>query len=534
MKVGSRISHLDFKARGQRPRRRRVRWMLLAGFACVSGGVVLTLMDGAGAPAAPPQATATSETDSKEVGNTAYRMRLTLPGQESGAPAPMSARTASIVPAVIEQLVPEHIVSSTRAPVSSPGQETSKQRQVALATLAAIPGFITTRPGIPALADSPAEATTGAPADRQWKSYTVRSGDNLAALFQRAGLSARDVHNIVNADEKAAALVRIYPGDTLEIAHDAGGALQAVRYQLSEAETLEVARGDSGFASSVVEHAPEVQLASAGATIKSSLFVAGAGAGLDDRLIMELAGIFGWDVDFALDIRQGDSFTVIYEELYRDGERLRSGDIVAAEFVNRGDVFRAVRYTNPEGHTGYFTPDGRSMRKEFLRTPIDFARVSSGFNPQRLHPILGVRRPHMGTDYAAATGTPIKAAGDGKIIHRGRKGGYGRTVIIQHGTRYTTLYAHMSGYKSGHSVGSRVRQGQVIGYVGSSGMSTGPHLHYEFRVDGVHRNSRTVELPEAEPIPDRFLADFRASTQTRLAQLTSLSPTRLAQVEGDE
>jgi murein DD-endopeptidase MepM/ murein hydrolase activator NlpD len=244
---------------------------------------------------------------------------------------------------------------------------------------------------------------------------------------------------------------------------------------------------------------------------------------------MNLAAIFAWDVDFALDIRKGDGFSVVYEERWADGKRLRDGNVLAAEFQNQGDVFRALRYNVDEDRSEYFTPDGNSLRKAFLRAPVDFRRVSSNFNMGRLHPVLKVRRPHRGVDYAARTGTPIKAAGDGRIIHRGRKGGYGNTVILQHGGNITTLYAHMSNYAKGQRVGTRVRQGQIIGYVGQTGLASGPHLHYEYRVNGAHRNPRTVKLPEAEPVDPSLREDFLRATAPLVAELDALNQIRLAQ-----
>jgi len=315
-----------------------------------------------------------------------------------------------------------------------------------------------------------------------WKSLEVGSGDNLAAVFQRAGLTARDVHDVVNTDETTQALTRVYPGDTIHLQVSNNGTLNALRYRLDETRTLYVERtADAGYTSRVATRPLERVITEATGVITSSLYNAAINAGLDDRLIMELAGIFGWDIDFALDIRRNDRFTVIF--------------------------------------------------KAFLRTPADFTRVSSEFNPNRVHPIYGTKRPHQGTDYAAPPGTPIKAAGDGKISHRGSKGGYGKTVILSHGTRYTTLYAHMRSYAKGQRTGDRVKQGEIIGYVGSTGASTGPHLHYEFRVDGVHRNPRTVDLPTAEPIAERYRADFERSTADWLAQLDQLHRTRLAQAD---
>ena len=235
---------------------------------------------------------------------------------------------------------------------------------------------------------------------------------------------------------------------------------------------------------------------------------------------MELANIFGWDIDFALDIRKGDNFTVLYEELYRDGEKISDDKIIAADFVNDGKIYRAVRYKNPQtSESEYYTPDGKSMRKAFIRSPVHFSRISSGFNLKRKHPILLNKRPHRGVDYAAKRGTPIYAAGDGKVIFKGKKGGYGKVMILKHGSKYTTLYAHLKTYNRKLKTGSRVKQGQTIAYVGSSGLATGPHLHYEFRVNGVHRNPLTVRLPASNPVPKRYMDDFDQITAPVIAQL---------------
>ena len=233
---------------------------------------------------------------------------------------------------------------------------------------------------------------------------------------------------------------------------------------------------------------------------------------------MQMAGIFQWDIDFIQDVRVGDEFTVIYEELWRDGVKLRNGDIVATEFVNQGKSYRAARYKLSNGDFDYFTPEGRSVRKAFLRAPVEFTRISSNFNPNRRHPVLNTIRAHRGVDYAAPTGTPVQAAGDGKIIFRGVQGGYGNAIVVQHGGNITTLYGHLSRFGKAR-VGGRVGQGEVIGYVGKSGLATGPHLHYEYRVNGAHRNPRTVPLPPADPIPPDAHDDFRSTTATLWQQL---------------
>ncbi|NLO81437.1 MAG: peptidoglycan DD-metalloendopeptidase family protein [Xanthomonadaceae bacterium] len=384
---------------------------------------------------------------------------------------------------------------------------------------------------VAASATEPAAAASVEPViaaeEPEWQLVEVRPGDSLAKIFSNLGLSAKNMYEVLAAGEAAKTLTRLYPGEQLRLLID-DARLQALRYAVDESVTLHIDLEENGYTTALVAVPLEHHLAYKTAIIESSLYAAGKSAGLSDALIMQLAEIFGWDIDFALDIRAGDAFVVIHEEVYRDGEKIRDGNIVAAEFLNRGRSYRAVAFVDEEGNRDYYTPDGKSMRKAFLRSPVDFRRISSGFNPNRLHPVLGTKRPHRGVDYAAPTGTPIRAAGDGKIVHLGWKGGYGRTIIIQHGSRYSTLYAHMSGYAKGLKQGSRVRQGQIIGYVGSSGLATGPHLHYEFLVDGVHRNPVTVPLPEAQPIAKHLLPAFLEQTAPLVAQLDVLSRTEIA------
>jgi len=280
---------------------------------------------------------------------------------------------------------------------------------------------------------------------------------------------------------------------------------------------------DGKFYKETILRKPEINVAYGEGVIDSSLFLAGQKAGLSQSQIMELANIFGWDIDFILDIRSGDRFNFTYEELYLDGEKYKNGRILAANFINRDRELSAVLYRQKNGVSNYFTPEGKSMRKAFIRTPVDFARISSHFNLRRKHPVLHKIRAHKGTDYAAARGTPIKATGDGKVIHIGRKGGYGKAIILQHGQKFTTLYAHMSKYAKGIRTGKRVKQGQVIGYIGSTGLASGPHLHYEFRVNGVHKNSLKVKLPHATPVPKGERARFEQQTRNYLAQLQTFS-----------
>lgn len=370
------------------------------------------------------------------------------------------------------------------------------------------------------------DAPTDAPAVEHI-SLTVKPGDSLDRLFRRHDLSVADLARILKVEEVAPHLKKIKPGDVIDVDHD-GEAVVSLTRRIDETRSLVVESGDGGYAARYVEHPVEIRHHQAWGKIQSSFYAAGLEAGMSDNAIMELAGVFAWDIDFALDIRRNDWFAVVYEEVWQDGEKLRDGNILAAEFGNDGRVYRAVRFVDPDGQAEYYTPEGRSVRKAFLRAPVDFTRVSSGFNPNRLHPILKVKRPHRGVDYAAPKGTPIKAAGDGRVILAGRKGGYGTAVILQHGGNVTTLYGHMSRIASSVRVGRRVKQGQIIGYVGKTGLATAPHLHYEYRLNGVHRNPRTVPLPEADPVPDALRQRFAITTAPLLAELDTLSPTRLA------
>lgn len=356
----------------------------------------------------------------------------------------------------------------------------------------------------------------------QIRSFVVADGDNLSKLFYKAGLTDRDVYLFTKQGGDIKAFTRINVGQTIDFKEGDNG-LISVSLHYNKLESLVATKNGAdqspAYAVKKIILTPTIKYEEAQGTIESSLFLAAKKAHISDRLAMELSNIFGWDVDFALDIRQGDRFKIVYEKKYLNGEFLGDGDIVAASFDNQSKHFEAVRYTDSNGNTDYHSPDGRSMRKAFLRTPVDYTRISSQFNLKRRHPVLHTIRAHKGTDYAAKRGTPIKSAGDGKVIFRGRKGGWGNTIIIKHGTKYKTLYAHQSKFARGLKVGSRVKQGQVIGYVGMSGLATGPHLHYEFYVNGQVRNPVTVKLPQADPISTAELTQFKAKTRNLLALL---------------
>ena len=378
-----------------------------------------------------------------------------------------------------------------------------------------------TQPAVPVGAADPA---VFAPAHR----VTVSSGDSLYLIFKRLGLPQRDLALMTGLKPLAKKLARIAPRQELEFYVDTESRLTRLVHRLDRIRSLHVYRDGEAFAFEEVVEPPDVSVATATGVIDSSLFEAGQHAGLSDNLIMQMAEIFGWDVDFALDIRAGDRFALLFEEQFKDEEKIGEGPIIAAEFTNRGRRIRAVRYVDPTGRIDYFSPDGRSMRKAFLRTPVNFTRISSRFSFNRRHPILHKMRAHRGVDYAAPRGTVVKASGDGRVVFAGRNGGYGRTVILQHGSVYTTLYAHLARFSKGIRPGKRVEQGQTIGYVGSTGLATGPHLHYEFRVRGAHRDPLRVRLPQAAPLAEGYMDDFLEKAEPLLATVELTARTALA------
>jgi len=376
------------------------------------------------------------------------------------------------------------------------------------------------------LNDAVAEvASTPEPKQPEWRDLTVGDGDNLSVLFARAGFTDTDLYRVAQSNERES-LRRIYPGEQVGFRVDEEGALLAMRHIQSPVLTTLYERTPDGYRATTLSREPDRLHREVSMTIDSSLFMAGIEAGLGDAMIMELAGIFGGVIDFALDPRTGDTIHVIYEELLLDGEHLDDGPILAASFTNRGETFEAYRYTDSEGDTSYYNEAGVSMRKAFLRAPLDFTRVSSNFNPNRLHPIYKTQRPHRGTDYAAPRGTPVYAAGDGRVIEAGYTRPNGNYVFIQHGEQFETHYLHL--HRKQVKKGAKVKQGQVIGTVGSTGAATGPHLHYEFLVNGVHRNPRTVHkiLPKARSLPQEEIPRYLAAIQQPTEQLASLRDAR--------
>ena len=344
--------------------------------------------------------------------------------------------------------------------------------------------------------------------------HKVKNGDNLAIIFKRAGFSAQTLHKLINTNAETRKLTKIHPGEVLSFATAEDGSLAQLRYVISKTDTLFVTLNDEGNYDTAIDSKEiETLTKTAGGEISNNFWTSAIAAGLSERQIMNFADIFGWDVDFANDIRKGDVFGLIYESHYVDGEFIGTGKIIAAEFVNQGQRFAAIRHTDGN----FYTPEGRSMKKAFLRAPVSFKYISSSFNPKRLHPVTGQVRAHRGIDFAARTGTPVVASGNGKVVKAGYSKYNGNYVFISHGTQYVTKYLHLN--KKLVKTGQKVKQGQQIGTVGSTGRVTGAHLHYEFLVNGVHRNPKTVKLPKSEPLPRSELAKFKPIADNFIAQL---------------
>lgn len=354
---------------------------------------------------------------------------------------------------------------------------------------------------------------------KHWKIESVKKGDSLFKIFKRIGLTSQQLHQIINLDNNTKKLKNLLPGEAIWYQTN-GSQLKALKYAINLQQTLYVELINQQLTSRIDNKTIEYRTAYAQATINDSLFAAGKQAGLTDSQVMALANIFGWDIDFILDIRQGDSFSMLYQEKYIEGDKIGNGEIIAAEFINQGKSYKAVRYTNSKNNkSSYYTPDGHSMRKAFLRAPLNFSYISSNFKRNRFHPILKRWKAHRGIDYRAPTGTPIRAAGDGKVIMSSYNKFNGKYVFIQHGQGIVTKYLHMS--RRAVSKNKRVKQGQLIGYVGATGLAQAPHLHFEFVVNGVHRNPRTVKLPQAKPITKKEKALFTQQTEQWLVQLDS-------------
>jgi murein DD-endopeptidase MepM/ murein hydrolase activator NlpD len=365
----------------------------------------------------------------------------------------------------------------------------------------------------------PALRLTSMPAAPFWREERVQRGDTIASLLARAGVDDAAAMSFLRTDLRARALYQLKLGRPVRVATDERGRLDALRFVTGTGDLLSIRRVNDAFLAAYEPSNEAVRLTLTSGVIFSSLFAAADAAGLPDAVTVALAELFAGDVDFLQDLRRGDRFTVLYETRFVEGEPVGVGRIVAAEFENQGTRHSAFLWKDAEGQDAWYSPDGRSMRKAFLRTPVEFSRMTSGFSLARFHPIMQTWRAHRGVDYAAPEGTPVRATADGVVTLAGEQNGYGNVVMVRHDGEYSTVYAHLSRFALPARTGNVVRQGEVIGYVGSTGWATGPHLHYEFRINGEARNPETIALPNAGPLPLETRAEFRAHAESLAQQL---------------
>jgi len=367
------------------------------------------------------------------------------------------------------------------------------------------------------------------PEPQRWIEDRVRKGDTFVGISLRNGLSYQQALNAANA-QGAEILHRIKPGNAIRFQLDSEQQLDTIQYAHLPLETLEISRDkETGIYQSIIlNHIPDIKVRSFRGTISNSVFQTARSNNIPSAIINDLIRVYQRKIDFYRDIHRQDEFSIIYEELYRDGERIGTGSLIAAEIDLSEDKIHAIRYTDPDGHTDYYSPDGQSLSFGFLRSPLEFATVSSHFSPKRLHPITKEWKPHRGVDYSAPLGTPVMSTGDGRVVKAKHMNGYGITVVIKHSDKYQSLYAHLSKIARGVKPGTKVRQGEIIGYVGSTGLSTGPHLHYEFQVDGIHQNAVTVKLPNAKKVKDKFMPEFNTLAADTLRQFSSQEPIQVA------
>lgn len=364
-----------------------------------------------------------------------------------------------------------------------------------------------------------------------WQNIEIKSGDSISAIFSKVGLSNQDLFRVLNSSDEAKVLNQVYPGYQLDFLipenDDGESELEQLRLLKSPLEGFLFTLNNNNYDVESILNFPQLRPAFKVGTITDSLFMAGQREQIPAVTIMDMANIFGGVIDFILDPRAGDDFSILYDEKYLDGEFIGHGEILATQYTNQGKTFTAVRYIDDEGESGYYNAEGESMRKAFLRSPLDVFRISSNFNPSRRHPILNTIRAHKGTDYAAPRGTPIRATSDGQVTRASRNGSFGNLVIVKHAGGFETKYAHLSKYANGIKKGKRVRQGDIIGYVGTTGSATGPHLHYEFLMGGVHQNPRTIidKLPKAESIDPAEMDGFRTQTVDLLKRFSDMNNT---------
>lgn len=364
-----------------------------------------------------------------------------------------------------------------------------------------------------------------------WREERIQRGDTVSSLLDRLEVQDDAASAFLRTTKEARTLYQLVPGRSIRAKTNEDGQLISLRYIATDNTLLQVDRAQDGFKVQEQQAPVEARVSMKSGEIRSSLFGATDAAGVPDPVAIQMADIFSSDIDFHLDIRKGDRFTVVYETLHSNGEPVRTGRVLAAEFINDGKTYRAVYFRDREGREGYYSPEGKSLRKAFLRSPLEFSRITSGFTTARFHPVLQTWRAHKGVDYGAPTGTRIRAVADGTVAFASRQNGYGNLIVLQHNGSISTAYGHLSAFAKGLRQGARVHQGDIIGYVGATGMATGPHLHYEFRVAGVQRNPLTVPMPQAFPIAAQYKNDFLAATAPLTARIEMVRGLNLASID---
>jgi len=364
-----------------------------------------------------------------------------------------------------------------------------------------------------------------------WREERIARGDTLPSLLARMDVDPGEIQTFMAAARQTPALGRLVPGRTVLARVTSGGSLMLLRYMANDETLVNVERVGEGFRAQEQVIQAEMRPLMRSGMIQASLFGATDAADVPDSIASAMAEAFSGDIDFHRDLRRGDQFSVVYEAFYVDGRLIRTGRLLAAEFINQGKTYQAIHFQDPQGREGYYTADGQSLKRAFLKSPMPFDRITSGFTTRRFHPILQTWRSHRGVDYAAPTGTPVRAVADGTVSFSGKQGAYGNLVVINHQRPYSTAYAHLSRYGQGIRVGSRVTQGQVIGYVGCTGLCTGPHLHYEFRVNGEQIDPLAMKLPTTLPLDSRYKSLFAAHSQPLVKRLELLRGTNLARMD---
>jgi murein DD-endopeptidase MepM/ murein hydrolase activator NlpD len=365
-----------------------------------------------------------------------------------------------------------------------------------------------------------------------WQIDQVRRDDTLSSLLERINIRNPEALEFLHQSPDARMLAtQLRPGRRLLSKTTTQGELLELQFQIDTNRALEVKLLSGKYQAQEKPLALENRIQVKSSEIHSSLFAATDSANIPDQIAIQLANIFSSEIDFNLDLRRGDRFTVVYEASFNNGELIKTGHVLSAEFYNQGKTHSAILYRDQYGRESYYTPDGKSLQKAFLRSPLEFSRISSGFTLARFHPILQTWRAHKGVDYAAPIGTRVKAVADATVAFVGAQGGYGKVVVLQHAGGISTVYGHLSRFTSGLRKGQKIAQGEAVGFVGMTGLATGPHLHYEFRVHGEHHDPLRVALPTAMPLPPEHLADFSKKAQPLLAQLDLLRGSNLASME---